>query len=236
MYKVRRIVDTLKPKGSHMSDPILSPDGKMMWNGLDWVPLPTQSVTTVQDSVVMGDITTQIEHSVHNTYSQDTEKLVRNHLHIVAEKMSQGLFVQSNEMYEKAKQIDYQLATELYNGEFSEIFVRALWEELCSHDMVDFILIGNKISNILKFDENHIETLLLLGEISLNPLNNIGSDTERVETAENAYIRVLNSDPVNGDAIEGLRKVEKSKGLIGSSMRLYLFLAGLLILAYLVTT
>ncbi len=52
--KVKRIVDTLKPKGSHMSDPILSPDGKMMWNGLDWVPLPTQSVTTVQDSVVMG--------------------------------------------------------------------------------------------------------------------------------------------------------------------------------------
>ena len=83
-----------------MPEPILSPDGKMMWDGSNWIPIPVQSTSNVQDSVVLGDINTKIEHSVHNTYSQDTEKMVRNHLHIAAEKMASSQFDEADAMFE----------------------------------------------------------------------------------------------------------------------------------------
>ena len=54
-----------------MTDSVLSPDGKIILSGSEWIPIPTQSNTNVQDSVVMGDINTQIENSVHNNYTQD---------------------------------------------------------------------------------------------------------------------------------------------------------------------
>ena len=107
-----------------MSDPVISPDGELIWDGNDWVPLPSQLNSNVQDSVVMGDVNNKVENSIHNSFSQDTEKMVRNHLNLIAEKMRLGQFKQSQEIYEKAKQIDYDFAIELYEGEFREIMVR----------------------------------------------------------------------------------------------------------------
>ena len=45
-----------------MSEPIYSPDGKFMWSGSEWIPVPPESNQTVnlQDSVIGGDV-------VHNT-------------------------------------------------------------------------------------------------------------------------------------------------------------------------
>ena len=46
-----------------MSEPIISPDGKSMWTGSEWIPLPTADNDTItpsveiSDSVMMGDIT-----------------------------------------------------------------------------------------------------------------------------------------------------------------------------------
>ena len=161
-----------------MTDPVISPDGKMMWSGTDWIPLPSQQTTNVQDSLVMGGINTKIVHSVHNTYTQDTEKLVRNHLNLIAEKMGFGQFTQADEIYEKAKHIDYELATELYNGEFRGIFVAALWNELSSrpkryadNHLVVLRFIEERVSRILTFDEGHIPSLLLLAEISLEKID-----------------------------------------------------------------
>ena len=43
-----------------MSDPVYSPDGKYMWSGSDWIPVPpgtTQNASiNLQDSVVTGDV------------------------------------------------------------------------------------------------------------------------------------------------------------------------------------
>lgn len=222
-----RIIDTFKPQARDMSEPILSPDGKMMWSGKDWIPLPIQSNTSIQDSVVMGDINTQIEHSVHNTYTQDTEKMVRNHLHIVAEKMEQGHFVESDAVYQKAKEIDYQLATKLYNGEFCQSFVVALWNELASHDQLDLTSITDRLTRILEFDENHILSLLLLAETSLDPINVIGTKHERIQVAEIAYQKVLSLEPDNKEALHGIKITQKLKQYPWSNFRFYIFLSAL---------
>ena len=43
-----------------MADPILSPDGKWMWTGSDWIPAPPSSSQSanvnLKDSVVGGDV------------------------------------------------------------------------------------------------------------------------------------------------------------------------------------
>jgi len=196
----------------YMSDPILSPDGKMMWSGTDWIPLAAQSTANVQDSLVMGDINTKIEHSVHNTYSEDTEKMVRNHLYLVAEKMGLGQFIQADEMYEKAKHIDYELATELYSGEFCGIFVAALWNELSSHPIDKFNsltihFIEDRVLRILAFDEEHVPSLLLLTKILLKWLT-VDLFHTGYEKAEFNCRRVLSVEPGNEVALNGLRKIE----------------------------
>ena len=216
-----------------MTDRILSPDGQMMWDGTDWIPLPA-STTNVHDSVVMGNINTQIDQSVHNIYSQDTEKMVRNHLHIVAEKMEQGHFVESDAVYQKAKEIDYQLATKLYNGEFGKTIVVALWNELASHDQMDLFSITDRLTRILEFDENHILSLLLLAETSLDPINVIGTKQERVQVAEISYQKILSLEPDNEVAIRGLEKIRKIRGQFGANMRIFAFLAGLVFVVILV--
>ena len=45
-----------------MSEPVISPDGKFMWSGSEWIPAPPKGNQTLnmQDSVVGGDV-------VHNT-------------------------------------------------------------------------------------------------------------------------------------------------------------------------
>ena len=55
---------------SDMSEPTISPDGKYMWTGSEWIPLPPNSdseqqtpnlqAVNLQDSVIGGDV-------VHNT-------------------------------------------------------------------------------------------------------------------------------------------------------------------------
>ena len=45
----------------YMSDPIISPDGKWMWTGGEWIPAPPSSSqsanVSLQDSVISGDVT-----------------------------------------------------------------------------------------------------------------------------------------------------------------------------------
>ena len=44
-----------------MTDPVLSPDGKWMWTGTEWIPAPPSSSqsanVSLQDSVISGDVT-----------------------------------------------------------------------------------------------------------------------------------------------------------------------------------
>ena len=42
-----------------MSDPVISPDGKLVWNGDEWVPIKSDSnetLVSIHDSVVAGDL------------------------------------------------------------------------------------------------------------------------------------------------------------------------------------
>ena len=203
-----------------MTDPVISPDGQFMWTGSEWIPRPPQLATNIEDSVVMGDVNTKIEHSVHNTYTQDGEKLVRNHLKLASEKMGLGLFDQADEMYQKAKHIDYDLATQLYNGEFRDTFVSTLWEELCSHFMSSEIhnsgnsgikarlFLLDRVRRILAFDNNHLPSLELYTQISLVKLGtDIFYAMDSFEQAERNCRRVLLLDPDNKVALDGIRKI-----------------------------
>ena len=203
-----------------MSEPILSPDGKMRWDGSGWIPIPVQSTTNVQDSVVMGDINTNIENSVHNTYSQDTEKMVRNHLHIAAEKMSSSLFDEADLMFEKAKQIDYHLAVNLYEKEFTPIFVDALWGELDQFwdvwDItIDIRVIFDRINRIHELDMNHIPSLLLSAKILRLRRNSTMNRGTRLATAIETYNRILLLDPENIEAKEGISNINRMKKVEG---------------------
>ena len=193
-----------------MGDQIVSPDGKSVWNGSEWVPIQNPSAgSSIHDSVIMGDVTTQIDNSVHNTYTQDNEKMVRSHLFVVAEKMRQGQFIQADEVFDKAKQIDYELAYDLYEGEFIPIFVEALWEELSGNQVLDIITIANRISRILDFDENHVPSLIMLAETSLWHGNNSATRKEKFRTAKFAYAKVLQVEPDNQVALKGMAKVKR---------------------------
>ena len=49
-----------------MTDPVISPDGKSMWTGEEWIPITTDSNNTLvslHDSVVTGDINTEINYA-----------------------------------------------------------------------------------------------------------------------------------------------------------------------------
>ena len=207
-----------------MSDPVISPDGKFMWDGNQWVSLPSQLNSNVQDSIVMGDVNNKVDNSIHNTYSQDTEKTVRNHLHLVAEKMGLDQFEQAEEIYEKAKHIDYELAIELYEGEFRKIFVNKQWSALSSHSMISDIknldssgikarkFLEDRVSQILELDNEHFQSLSLLTKISLARIGTAwftaGNSLQRAEQNCN---RLLSVKPNNEMALNGLRKIEFMK-------------------------
>ena len=203
-----------------MSEPILSPDGKMMWDGSDWIPIPVHSSTNVQDSVVMGDINTKIEHSVHNTYSQDTEKMVRSHLHITAEKMASSQFDEADAMFEKAKQIDYHLAVKLYNEDFAPIFVDSLWSELSAlnvwhYSNLDIELVVDRINRIHKIDMNHIPSLLMSAELFRLRPNSTMNKYTRLNQALKIYNRILSLDPENVDAKKGITAIKSMRRFEG---------------------
>ena len=75
-----------------MSTPVISPDGKMQWDGTQWIPL-NQKTNIIQDSVVMGDLKTEINYQQNfsttvNNISTDNDLLIRNHLKSMLDKNS----------------------------------------------------------------------------------------------------------------------------------------------------
>ena len=65
-----RSIGKSKPIRQIMSDPTISPDGKWMWNGSEWIPKTNiNQSANIQDSVVMGDV-----HSTTNHYHSGSLK------------------------------------------------------------------------------------------------------------------------------------------------------------------
>ena len=60
-----------------MTDPVISPDGKSMWTGEEWIPVPPGSgkvSVSLQDSVIAGDLNITQNISSDN----DTKSIVKN--------------------------------------------------------------------------------------------------------------------------------------------------------------
>jgi len=59
MIHYLRLIDSFRLQGQTMSGPVMSPDGKFMWTGDEWVPAPPSSEgnnISMQDSVIGGDV------------------------------------------------------------------------------------------------------------------------------------------------------------------------------------
>tara|TARA_B100001564_G_scaffold270743_1_gene232388 strand:+ start:382 stop:1515 length:1134 start_codon:yes stop_codon:yes gene_type:complete len=55
-----------------MSGPVVSPDGKHVWNGKEWLPFYSNA-PNIQDSVIMGDVNTNFTQNISHV---DTEEVV----------------------------------------------------------------------------------------------------------------------------------------------------------------
>ncbi|MDP6869543.1 MAG: hypothetical protein QGI21_02075 [Candidatus Poseidoniaceae archaeon] len=220
-----------------MSQPILSPDGSMMWDGSKWIPVNTDSNShIISDSVVMGDIKTEVTHehntTVHNTVVQDSEKMVRSHLSTMIDAMVEGRLVDAKNIYEKAKQIDYHLAINLHDGEFHPRIVNALFENArsyCNSMIINyrhmprieplltykskFAMHYNqgvqKLNHILQWDRRHIPTLLLYAIVILSNTSGLNF-WKRLREAENIYNMILKVE-YNHEADIGITMIKKQR-------------------------
>ncbi|MED6338153.1 MAG: hypothetical protein VYC12_03915, partial [Candidatus Thermoplasmatota archaeon] len=59
-----------------MSDPVLSPDGKFMWTGSEWIPVPPTSGNNIEmkDSVIGGDVISNT--TINNDPQMVTEAVI----------------------------------------------------------------------------------------------------------------------------------------------------------------
>ena len=110
-----------------MSDQVISPDGKWMWTGSEWIPAPPQGsetitpdnvktesnspTNTISDTVIMGDYTIQ------QTIQQTSD--IENYMKTMIDAYKDGREERAIEIYELAKKIDYEYATSLYSGKYS---------------------------------------------------------------------------------------------------------------------
>jgi len=209
---------------------VLSPDGTMVWNGQEWVQRTTIQSTspTITDSVVMGDIKTEVVHNthtaVHNTILHDSERVIRSHLNTMIDILFEGRIQDSKGIFERAKQIDYDLANRLHNGEYYPKFVHALHkhaESYCIPMVINYrfskrnetvitynqrfsnhwnVGIG-KIRTVMNWDSNYVPTMMLHAEmINSSQLSTFQKGIQ----AESIYRRVLEIEPENALAKHAL--------------------------------
>jgi len=87
----------------YMLDPIISPEGKRMWTGSEWIPVttnPSQIANfNLRDSVVGGDVNismnsiTQIQQAVGHALNHQTQPIVTNNVHRVESPRKQVWFM-----------------------------------------------------------------------------------------------------------------------------------------------
>jgi hypothetical protein len=59
-----------------MTGPVISPDGKSMWSGKEWILIPPSHEFSLNDSVVQGDvnISSEVHHHHHTTKKLQVSK------------------------------------------------------------------------------------------------------------------------------------------------------------------
>ena len=217
-----------------MEERVLSPDGKMQWTGQEWILLPPQApTTTFQDTVVMGDVKTEIVHqhthssTIHNTVVQDSEKMIRSHLNTMIDALTEGRAQDAKDIFERAKQIDYDLANKLHYGEYMPALVNAFYrhaEQYCvtyvlnynfdrrresiniySQNLNNSYNIGiQKIQAVLQWNPNYTPCLLL--NVRMIVKSNL-SNKQKLKQAAQIYKYILSYEPQNEMAQSELDKI-----------------------------
>lgn len=111
-----------------MADPIISPDGRYVLIGGEWVELSQQRVS-LTDSVVAGDL--RLESTVHvNTRKPEDE--IRNLAELALVKLNSGEMAAAKEVYTEAKKIDVSIAQRVFEEEYATRI------GTCYVDLVDY--------------------------------------------------------------------------------------------------
>ena len=100
-----------------MTDWIVSPDGKKVWSGQEWIPLPddesSQSIE-ISDSVVQGGIQQTTNINVHGQNKQDE---ISNLLELAVMKLEQEEVSEFDRIFTRAKEYDVQSAIQLFESD-----------------------------------------------------------------------------------------------------------------------
>tara|TARA_B100000767_G_scaffold159396_1_gene149588 strand:+ start:60 stop:779 length:720 start_codon:yes stop_codon:yes gene_type:complete len=111
-----------------VSEQILSPDGKFVWSGKEWIPL-TPSITNnnyVKDSVVMGGIVNQTTIHVEN----NEQAKVENYLKLMHESYISGNMLQGQMYHQKALEIDYTATRRIYDSKYNFLINNLRYKEM----------------------------------------------------------------------------------------------------------
>ena len=141
----------------------------------------------VSDSVIMGGISTEVKYetTVNKTIINDNETIVISHMKSMIETMNIGNIEEGFAIYNRAKQIDFDLAVKLYNSEYIHQIVEILYKHAVHfcNSVMSFKISSNanlrrfhtnkyrtqynsavgKINYILELNPNHIPSYFLLG-------------------------------------------------------------------------
>ena len=138
----RRSIGKSKPQGDGMSDRIMSPDGKHMWTGSEWIPAPpndnqdlmsneeshhlddTKQLLSSEQLKVDGISTTSNisdtvimgDYNIHQNIQSNSD--IENYMRTMIDAYKESRTERAVEIFELAKKIDYELAISLYNGKY----------------------------------------------------------------------------------------------------------------------
>ncbi len=243
-----------------MAEPILSPDGLMELTDGKWVNRDATIIEghRVQDSVIMGDINTNVTHnhstSVHNTVIQDSERLIRSHLNTMVDALVEDRDQDAKKIFESAKQIDYDFAIKLHNEEYVDKIVGVLYisaKNYCLSTLADSYTrtetravylhrfnhnwrIGfNKLDRVLRWNPIHLPTLFLITDMYNKSTFGGGYRNEQLIKI---YNKILLIDPRNTLAQNSLDRIiwkKKRNTVIKIS---YAFIGTALFMTYIFTS
>ena len=133
----------------------------------------------------MGGISTEVKYetTVNKTIINDNETTIISHMKSMIETMNSGNIQEGFAIYNRAKQIDFDLAVKLYNSEYIHIVVEILYQHGSIFNSAMMFKIssnvnlrrcikliqkqGNsavaKINHIFELDPNHIPSYFFLG-------------------------------------------------------------------------
>ena len=245
-----------------MSEPVMSPDGKHMWTGNEWIPAPPGGSNNVsvslQDSVVTGDINTEINYAttINKNIINDNETTIRSHMKSMIENVKSGNSAQAFEIYERAKQIDFELAKGIYEKEFYDNIVSLLYNNAFNfcESVIHTKLTAHKDSNrgqvqIIRYRENYNVAVNLINDlINLSPnylpsyflmikmVQSNGIDfnkVARLNAINVVYEKILKIDSKNHEARVSL---ERNKRLIAKKDNTFLLFSMVMVLIVILFT